>query len=207
MSFSTKTMRLKWRQQKKLAEAIDHSGRLLSEDRNQENLEFLERARKQFPGDAEIQLLYATTLLLFRPDDVALEAAKAVDLAPDDPVILVRAASIMLGRGEHEVVRSYTQRAKKLAGPNFILEGGIANLEGVLAAIDQQYDLAEERLRFAVEIDPTFDSFVRNLAKFLQSRARQAEAVEVINKALPQIDTKENLERIRRELEDEINSV
>lgn len=78
-----------------------------------------------------------------------------------------------------------------------MLEGGLARLEGVFAAFDKNYDLAEERLRFAVEIDPTFDTFVRDLARLLQARGRHKEAVAVIDQALPRVKQKDNDARSR----------
>lgn len=192
--------------QKDLDRAIAHAGRLLSERRDHENLEFLEDAVQRFPDNAEIQLLYATALLASQPDEVARQAAKAVDLSPNDPVILVRAASLMLNRDETEAARLYTERARQLAEPGFVLEGGLARLEGVLAAFEKKYELAEEKLRFAVETDPEFYTFVRDLARVLETRGRQAEAIEVIDQALPRVKKKENLERLRRELLEGISS-
>jgi Flp pilus assembly protein TadD len=192
------------RHQKELDRAISHAGRLLSERRDQENLEFLEEAVQQFPDSAEIQLLYATALLADRPDAVASEVEKAVDLTPNDPTILVRAASLMLNRGETEATRSYTERARQLAEPDFVLEGGLARLEGVLAAYENNYELAEKKLRFAVEADPEFYTFARDLARvLLEARGQQAEAVEVIDQALPRVKKKEPLERLRSELLDQ----
>ena len=165
-------------------------------------MEFLEEVVRQFPEDAQIRLLYATSLLGFRSDEVAAEAAKAVELGPDDPVILVRAASLLLNRGQLEDVRSIVKRARALVGPDFVLEGGLVNLEGVIAAFDKEYDLAEERLRLAVELDPDFDSFARDLARLLQTRGRLIEAVEVVDQALPRVKKREVLERVRKELVD-----
>jgi tetratricopeptide (TPR) repeat protein len=195
-------MKFRRRHQKELDRAISHAGRLLSERRDHENLDFLEEAVQSFPDSAEIQLLYATALLASQPDAVASEATKAVDLSPNDPLILVRAASLLLNRGKTEAARLYTERARQLVEPDFVLEGGLARLEGVFAAFEKKYDLAEEKLRFAVETDPEFDTFVRDLARLLQTRGRRAEAVEVIDQALPRVKKKSNLERLRRELLD-----
>lgn len=180
--------------------SIAYSRQLSGEERHQENLKYLEGATRLYPDSAELQLSYATALLMFRRDDVASEVVKAVGLAPDDPIILTRAANLMLGEGEPEVARFYTQRARELAGSNFIFEGGIANLEGNFAAIDKEYERAEERFRFAVEADPDFESFSRNLARLLAIRGRLEEAVEVVDQALPQVKTKRYLEALRERL-------
>jgi tetratricopeptide (TPR) repeat protein len=178
----------------------------LSEDRHQENLEFLEEKRQQFPDNAEIQLLYATVLLEIGPDKVSSETANAVELAPDDPVILVQAGSLMLGSGDLEATRSYVRQARKLAEPDFVLEGGLTNLEGLLASFEKKYDLAEEKLRLAIQIDPTFDTFVRNLVRLLAGNGRRGEAVEVIDQALPRVEKKDVLERMREKLVGEAGS-
>jgi Flp pilus assembly protein TadD len=180
--------------------AVRRARRLQSEDRDRETLEFLEKARLRFPKEAEFQLLYATTLLAFRRDDVTGEVAKAVGLAPDDPTVLVRAAHLMRGEGEPEVARFYMARARELAEPDFIFEGGIANLEGVYAAFDKRYDFAEERLRFAVEADPDFWAFAEDLARFLAARGRFEEAIEVVDDAMPQAKKKHYLEALRKKL-------
>jgi predicted Zn-dependent protease len=78
---------------------------LLATQKKQEAMEFLGEAVQQFPDDPDIRLLYASILLGFSPDKVAAEAARAVELAPDDPVILVRAGHLMLSRREFKTAR------------------------------------------------------------------------------------------------------
>jgi tetratricopeptide (TPR) repeat protein len=192
--------------QQKLDAAICRGRQLRSEDRDQENLEFLEEARLEFPEEAEFQLLYATILLTSRPEDVASEVVKAVGIAPDDPTVLVRAAHLMRSEGEPEVAQFYMKRARELAGPDFIFEGGLANLEGIYAAFDKEYDLAEERLRLAVELDPDFESFAEDLARFLAARGRLAEALGMVDQALPRVKTKSYLEDLRERLVAAIDS-
>jgi len=192
---------LELNRQKEVWRTIQHARQVaFSEADADDRIRFFTEAIRRFPDVAEIQLLYATTLLECRPDDVAAEAVKAVELGPDDPVILVRAASLLLNRGRPEVARSYVEHARKLVDSNFVLEDGLANLEGHFAAIDKQYDLAEQKFRFAVEVDPEFESFVRDLARLLQVRGRSKEAVEVIDQALPRVKWKEHLERLRQKL-------
>jgi Flp pilus assembly protein TadD len=193
-------LRLRQGHQKKLAAAIHRGRRLLSEERDQENLEFLEEAVQRFPKDAEIRVLYATALLPFRPDEVASEAAKAVELSPDDPVTLLRAGSLMLGRRQLDTARSYLRRARELVGPDFVLMSGLLNEEGVLAVLDGDFPLAEEKLVGAFEGDPESEPFAVDLVKLLATLGRRAEAVEVIDQALPRVKKKDRLERLREEL-------
>lgn len=188
------------RQRKELSAAIDHSRKLLMAGRHEENYELLGKAVLQFPGDPEIRLLWATSLLEFRPDDVAAEALKAVDLDPDNPRILVRAAHLMLNRGAVESARSAAMRANMLAEPNFVLMADLTNLNGLLAALDGEYDVAEDRLRSASEIQPDNGPFAIDLARHLAARGRQEEALAVIDRALMRTDRRENLRRVRVEI-------
>ena len=126
-----------------LATTIECGRKLLVSERHQQALEFLEQAVQAFPEDAEVRLLYATVLLEFRPADVGAEASKAVELCPDDPVILVRAGGLLLNRGQLDAARSCFKQARELAGPDFVLMPGLLNREGLLAIQDRDFDLAE----------------------------------------------------------------
>ena len=191
-------MRLKdRRQQKELANAIARGQELRRVGRDpEEALEFLRDAVRRFPTDPELRLLYATILLVFEPDQVAAEAAKAVDLSPDDPVVLVRAGHLLL-REDPEAARSYAARANELAQPDFLLMSGLISLNGLVAAFDGEDDVAEERLRLAVERDPLYSNLAVHLAKFLAARGRQEEAIEVIDESLRRAKDKSDLERLR----------
>lgn len=188
------------KQRKERAAAIERSHKLLAAQQEHEAIEFLEAAVRRFPDDPEIRVLYASILLAVRPGEVAAEAAKAVELGPDDPVILVRAGHLMLDRGDVEGARSCAARANELAPPDFVLISGLMSLNGLLAAHDGEDNLAEEKLRTALESDPAFSSFAVDLAKFLANRGRQAEALEVIDEALDHTNEKADLKRLRAEI-------
>lgn len=194
-------MRIKGRKQKKeRAAAIQRGRKLLATQQVQEGHTFLQEAVQRFPDDPEIRLLYASILLAIRPSDVAAEAAKAVELGPDDPVILVRAAHLLLGRGEVEAARAHLNRAKKRVKPGFILMSGVVNLEGRLAAVDGRDDLAEKKFRAAVASDPALPALAIDLAGFLANQGRQEEALEVLDDALTHTEAKDELKRIRAEI-------
>lgn len=200
-------MRIKRRRRRKeLSAAIERGRTLLATRQEQAAIEFLEEAVLQFPDDPELRVLYASILLAVRPNDVAAEAAKAVKLGPDDPVILVRAGQLLLGRGDDKSARRCAVRAKKLVQPDFVLMSGLVNLEGLLAANDGRDDLAEEKLRAAWESDPLFSSLAVDLVKFLANRDRQAEALEVIDDALEHAKEKTELERLRSEIAGDASS-
>jgi Flp pilus assembly protein TadD len=131
-----------------------------------------------------------------RPDDVAAEAVKAVELAPDDPATLMRAGHVLLGR-DRVAARSCASRANELAKPDFVLMGGLDNLNGLLAAFAGEDELAEEKLRSAVDREPSSESFAKNLAVFLAERGRLQEGAEVLDEAIKHIEHKDELERMR----------
>jgi HEAT repeat protein len=191
---------------KQRAVAVHHGWRLIGKGHDQEALEHFESAIQKFPEDASIQLSYATILLVFRPEDVVTEITKAVELAPDDPVILVRAAHLVFDRGKRDVARTWTCRANELAQPDFVLMSGLEHLNALFAGIDGEYDVAEEKLRSIVKIDPTFSSYAMDLARLLAFRGRQREAIAVIDESLKHVKDKDGLERVRARVEKEICS-
>jgi Flp pilus assembly protein TadD len=191
-------VRLRGRKRRKeLAAAIARGRELCRSEWDTEALEFLEEAVQRFPEDPEIRVLYAGILLTFRPEDVAAEAAKAVELAPNDPIILVRAGHLLLHRGDREAARSCAARASELASPDFVLREGLDNLTGLLAALAGEDDLAEEKLRAAVDGEPSSEPFARNLAVFLAERGRLQEGAEVLDEALKHIEKKDEVVRMR----------
>lgn len=182
---------------KELAAVKDRGRRLFLAHEEKEALEFLEEAVQRFPKDPEIRLLYANILLAFRPEEVAAEAAKAVELGPDDPKILVGAGHRLLFGGQVEAARSCATRASELAPPCFRLMASLVNLKGLLAAFAGEDDLAEENLRSAVESEPDNESWARHLAVFLAERDRFREGAEVLDEALKHVEKKDEIERMR----------
>jgi Flp pilus assembly protein TadD len=191
---------MKIRRQESTAAAIERGQRLLVERRYEELLEFLQEAVRRFPKDPEIRLLYATSLLEIRPDDAVREATKAIDLDPDEPIRLTRAARLLFNMAEIEVARSYATRAAELTPDGFLFTAELANLGGLLRALDGEDELAEEALRMAMELKPDQEGLARDLAKFLADRGRVEEAVKVIDQALKLAKRREELERLREEI-------
>jgi Flp pilus assembly protein TadD len=198
------------KKKRKLSAAIQQGRKLLAARKEQEAFAFLDEAVQRFPENGEIRLLYASVLLVIRPDDVAVEAAKAVELDPEEPAILLRAAHLMLNRGELETARAYAARANELARPDFVLMGGLENLNGLLAYFDGNYALAEEKLRSAFSMEPASRNFAKELAVFLAERGRLAEAVSILDEALEHVkDVRDrtDLGRMREQMADEVGNV
>ena len=188
------------KKKREAAAAVERGRHLLVAERGQEAFEFAEDAVKRFPESAELRLILASMFLKFQPEQVASQAALAAELGADDPGIQVRAGHLMFDRGEVEGARACTRRANELAGPDFIHISGLETLDGLIAALDGEDALAEEKFRSAVERDPAFSSFAFDLAKFLAARDRQDEALAVIDDSLQQAKDKDDLERLRDEI-------
>lgn len=113
----------------------------------------------------------------------------------------------MLNRGEPEASRAHAARANELAPPDFVLMGGLDNLNGLLAYFGGNYALAEEGLRSAVNMEPASRKFAKELAVFLAERRRLAEAVSGLDEALEHMKNvrdRDDLGRMRDRMASEI---
>lgn len=199
-------MRLRGRRkERQLQAAIDCGRSLLAKGKSDHALDFIEASARRFPQSAEIQLQLASALLAFTTDEIAAQAAKAAKLAPDDPVIQVRAGHMLLSEGDLEGARACAARAEELADGEFILLADVEGLSGRIAARDGNYALAEEKLRSALQREPEWSSHWLHLARFLWARGRDEEALIVIDESLDQVreSDKDLLERLRGEITDE----
>jgi len=204
MSILKQALGIRESRQKRLAEATYIARGFFSARTRPEALKFFEKAIQEFPDDPEIRVSYASILLDFRPEDVAAEAARAVELAQDDPATLVRAGHLLVHRGDRETARACAARANEVAQPDFVLMSGLVHLEGVVAALDGEDDLAEEKLRSATASDPDNEPWAGQLAVFLAERGRLEDAVEVLDEALKHVEHKARLEKMRLRMKKEI---
>lgn len=190
----------KHRHQKQLSAAVDRSRLLLAERRHRENLEFLEEVVQQFPDDAEIRMLHGTALLEIRPEDALREIVRAIELDPSEPVRLTNAARTMYTMKQLDHARLYAKRAKELAPEDFPFKPELLNLESKFAALEGKDSVAEKGLRLAMASEPEGEFFAFDLATFLVERGREAEALEVIDKALKRTKEKNYLKNLRTEI-------
>jgi Flp pilus assembly protein TadD len=144
---------------------------------------------------------YAHTLLAVCPEEAVPEIVKTIELGPNEPIRLTRAAGILFKMGQRETARSYVTHAKELAPPNFMFMPDLIHIDGHFAALEGKDDLAEENFRLAVEQAPNNAIFAADLARFLSDRGRRAEALEVIDEAMARSENKEPLQRLRGELD------
>jgi thioredoxin-like negative regulator of GroEL len=150
----------------------------------EEALEFLETAAQRFPDDAEIRLLYGSILLATRPEDRMQEAKRAVELAPDEPIYLIRVAW-MTFRMEPELSRDYAARAQEMGGADSLFAPELIQLEAHFSLEDGDEEGAEARFRAALEGEPENGDIALDLATFMSDRGRRSEALEVVERVLP----------------------
>jgi len=193
-------MRKRRKQKKQLARTIHEGHRLIAAGGEREAFEFLDNAARRFPEDPEVRLLYATSLLGVRPNDAVPEAVKAIELEPDEPIRLTRAANLLFNMGEIRTARAYAKQARELTNTDFLFYPELVHLESHFAVIDGNYELAEEGFRFAAEREPEQEMFAHDLAKFLVGRNRAEEALAVVDDALARSKRPEALARLRNEL-------
>jgi Tfp pilus assembly protein PilF len=195
----------KKRRERNLAATTKRGRELFVEGSEEDALSFLEEAVSRFPADAELRLLYASILLAFRPDEVVAEAMLAANLGRGKMNIQVRAGQILVERGEVDAAKDCLYRVRKASGSGITNRPGLENLEGLVAAREGEPVVAEERLRGATERDPEIASFALDLAQFLDSEGRFAEAIAVIDQSLDRVENKERLRNLRTQIVARIN--
>jgi tetratricopeptide (TPR) repeat protein len=193
-------MRFKGGKRKRELEAAIERGRELRSIGSQEAASFLEDAARRFPESAEFPLLLATVYLGSRPDDVATQVAKAVELGSDDPATQVRAGHMLLNEEKIEAARACAARADDLVGGEFPLMAGLEALRRRIASQDGEYAVAEEWFRSALRSGTEVDNSVRFLTLFLRGRGRNEEALALIDESLARAKLPDGLERLRREI-------
>jgi thioredoxin-like negative regulator of GroEL len=170
----------------------------------EEAREFLEAAAQRFPDDAEIRLLYSSILLATRPEHGMQEARSAVELAPDEPIYLIRVAWMMF-RTEPELSRDYAARAQEMGGGNCLFAPELTQLEAHFSLEDGDEEGAEVRFRAALEGDPENGDIALDLATFLSDRGRPLEALEIVERVLPVARwKKDDLTQLKEDLDEAV---
>lgn len=131
---------------------------------------YLAEAVDRFPDSAEIRLLYASTLLAIRPENGVREVRTAIELDPDEPNRLARAADLMFSMARSDESREYASRARELGGSDFLFSPELTRLEADFALQDGDEEAAEKGYRRAVELEPENEALAADLAKFLARR-------------------------------------
>ncbi len=189
------------------AEALlDESLRLTRAGLHAQNEELLRDAVERFPTDAE--LLFRLAVATCQQDRCGSKErlSQAIHLAPDDPGILTRGASLMFALGDIETARRWTERARTRATDEFPLLIPLIHLIGKLAEHQGSYEAAEEALTIAFRKEPETVDHGRVLARFYVRRGRLRDALRVVERALAEHQDDPWLGSLRGDLESRLSS-
>lgn len=182
---------------------IQRGRELFLQGPEEEAQDFLSGAVQRFPDNAEIRMLYGSSLLVARPEDGIREVMTAVELDPEEPNRLARAADLLFSMAHIEESRAYASRARHLGGSDFLFSPELTCLEADFALRDGDEDAAETGYRRAIELEPGNERLAIHLAEFLVERGRRSEALEVIERSLSTAKDTDRLVRMRRDLANE----
>lgn len=183
-------MRRRERREERARErCVETARRLVIEGRYEEAEPLIREALARFPDDPELTLELGATIL---PDDAREAAAllrRAVELRPEHPFVLTRAATCMFGIEQYETAEEYTHRALACAPDDFVLRPDLDLLLGRLAARRGDDEVAVRLLRRAFDADPADESKALMLAGLLEERDSIEDALDVVTRALEHNDT------------------
>ncbi len=94
-----------------LGETLDRSDELTRAGRHDEHLALMRETLLLYPGELEILIRAAEAHVVEVPEQAAELAREAVEWAPEDPVTLTRAASVMFTVERIEEARKLFSRA------------------------------------------------------------------------------------------------
>jgi len=163
-----------------LAQSAAHMRRGLWADERR----LMDEAIRRFPDHPEICIRTAVANAEFDASRSAIYAKRAADLAPSDPTILVRAASLLVGLGEVEMAGPLARRASEIVDEDFVLVADLFHVIGRLGLARENDDVAERYLRLAFNADPSGAGHGEVLAGFLVQRERLEEALDIVHRAL-----------------------
>jgi predicted Zn-dependent protease len=166
------------------AKARLEARRLLREGTPGECRAFTSAAVERFPKDAELRLDHATALLPFDAEKTRSEAVRGASSQPHDPVVLIRAARMLLASGDLDAARSWIERVPATRPSNPVIVTEFSYLRGEIAAAQGEYDTARNYLTSAHNADPAAAMISLILARVLLVLGESAEAMRVLDEAL-----------------------
>jgi len=167
-----------------LRETLNHSDELTGAGRHEEHLALMREALARHPGELEVVIRAAEAHMVEGPEEAAELAREAVKMAPDDPVTLTRAASVMFYVERLEEARKLLIRAMEGAPDDFILASDLVYLGGQIFFAYGNHDKAEEFLTLAFDDQPERPGRGYALSDLLEHQGEFARALEVADEAL-----------------------
>lgn len=141
-------------------------------------------ALAQHPDELEIVIRAAGAHIGEAPNQAAELAERAVQLAPEDPSTLTRAAQVMLATARLDEARDLCGRASRSAGEGFTLAFDLAHLAGRVALGYGNEEKALELLQLAFDNQPETTGHASALADLLERRGEHARSLEVLEQAI-----------------------
>lgn len=170
--------------QVELTARIEYAKQLVYGPDDPKAIPYLEASIRRFPEDADLRMLMADACKVSRPERVAPEAKMAAELAPVDLVLQVYAGWRLVHHGDLTAARDCVARVREQAGDAYAPITDLIRLEGMVLAYEKQFEAAEGKLRWAVEVEPGNPKNAHVLAVFLWSRGRDEEALVTIDEAM-----------------------
>ncbi len=167
-----------------LAARIEYSKQLVYGPDDPKAIPYLEASIRRFPEVASLRMLMADACKVSRPEQVAPEAKMAADLAPTDLTLQVYAGWQLVHHGDVAAARDCAARVRELAGEDYVPITDLVRLEGMVLAKEKKLTAAEEKLRWAVAVEPTNPKNAHVLAAFLWARGQDEEALATIDEAM-----------------------
>lgn len=161
---------------------------------------FLGQAVQAFPRSARLRMMLGVALSEIDRNRANDQFAEAVQLCPEDPVVLTEAASHMASIGNARGAEAVVQRVVEIAPPDFAYQSVVENVLGRVADHHGRDDEAERHLRRALDLEPGDQVSAATLMRFLCSRGRVDEATAVVDEGPPSLRASEFLQGVRAEL-------
>jgi Flp pilus assembly protein TadD len=190
----------------RVAPDVDRAEALWAEARRDEAIEALRDLAERLPNESEVHLRLAPMLVVEGDyQGAATHARRAVELEPDDPNVLFRAAA-KARWGDAAASRSYLEQAKAILaqttdGAFFPFDDEILHLEGVLAFDEGRPHVGLAYLERAAALQPHEVSVGGDLAQAYLHHGRVDDAIDVIREKLAHHPGDERLLRIYNDIE------
>jgi len=183
-----------------LDQTLERSDALTRAGRHDEHLELMREAVRRFPDQDEVLIRAAAAHVMEAPEEAARLAVRAVTLAPGDPAMLTRAASVAFALERYEQATAWVKDATARADGDFPLAFDLIHLGGKLAIVRGDDEHAEQLLRAAFEQEPETPGHAEVLAGLLEERGRPREALAVIDEADSRRSSSARLDTLRTRL-------
>ena len=178
---------------------------LFDEGRTDQGIAAMQVLADRFPGEAPLHLwLSSMTVTVGRFDDAAAHADRALAAAPDDPIVLFRAASV-LRWSDTARARALLEASERGLAPDSLLADVLRpdfdHLNGLIAHDEGRLEVAVGHFERAFRAEPDGLGHGADLAVAYLEAGRHRDALDVIARALEHYPGGERLLELQRQAE------